>query len=137
MAKYRYAFNEDGDVVDAMNLVRVNGVVEGTYRCMGCDRVMIPKVKGDKRAKHFAHQSSEDACGKESYLHHLAKQVFFDTYTTCLATWLNCPILRESTPLLLEQSILQTPYKNYQRLLQGTVCTLLMQSCALPCDPLV
>lgn len=86
MAKYRYAFNENGDVVDAMDLVRIDGVVEGTYRCMGCNREMVPKVKGDKRIKHFAHKSSEDACGKESYLHYLAKQTFFDVYTKCLET---------------------------------------------------
>lgn len=86
MPTYQYAFDEDGQVVDASDLVRVNGVVEGIYRCIGCNEVLVPKVKGLQRVKHFAHQSARDACGVESYLHHLAKKTFFDVYTRCLET---------------------------------------------------
>lgn len=81
--KYRYALNNTNDLVDIHKLERINRRAGAPYSCLGCGAELIPHL-GQHRAKHFNHQQAQE-CSGETYLHRLAKQVFFDTYTNSLA----------------------------------------------------
>ena len=56
----------------------------GPYTCLGCEAPMIARLKDDKQARHFAHQS-KGKCSGETYLHVLAKHVFKHTWLRCRA----------------------------------------------------
>ena len=53
------------------------------FSCLGCESELVAKVRGKKRAKHFAHKPGT-ACAPETYLHRLGKEVFRETYLACL-----------------------------------------------------
>jgi len=55
----------------------------GEYRCLSCGEALI-SVIGDKRRRHFRHKIISPACSVETYLHEIGKQLFYDTYKSCL-----------------------------------------------------
>lgn len=77
--KYRYALDENQNVIniDSERIIRGND-----YLCISCGKVLRP-VKGEIRQKHFRHKIQVD-CSPETYLHNLAKRMFFKTYSDCL-----------------------------------------------------
>lgn len=85
MPQYRYAHDDHGAIVDITVLPRDCTVPQQTYTCIGCGQPLIAKTKGERRIKHFAHKV-EVGCNGETYLHKLAKTMFFDTYSGCLKT---------------------------------------------------
>ena len=84
--KYRYAL-DDELVID----IRSDEVPRKEYCCLSCGSVLVP-VLGDVRQKHFRHKTQID-CSSETYLHNLAKRVFYQTYSDCLAD--NSPFIFE------------------------------------------
>ena len=76
--KYRYAL-DDGQIID----IQSDEVPRKEYCCLSCGNVLLA-VLGDIRQKHFRHKVQVD-CSSETYLHNLAKRVFYQTYLDCLA----------------------------------------------------
>lgn len=72
MAKYRYAKNENGDIVDIKN---VSG--HGDFICLGCGQLMNANI-GQKNEHCFSHRNCEadNTCRPETYLHALGKEAF-------------------------------------------------------------
>lgn len=85
MAQYRFAFNAAEELIDAYELQPERDSGEKSYTCLGCGEALIAKVKGEKKEKHFAHKAHA-LCSEETYLHRLAKHVFYRTYLDCIAT---------------------------------------------------
>ena len=85
MAQYRFAFNATEELMDAYELQPERDSGEKSYTCLGCGETLIAKVKGEKKEKHFAHKAHA-LCNEETYLHRLAKHVFYRTYLNCIAT---------------------------------------------------
>jgi competence CoiA-like predicted nuclease len=68
--KYRYALDEDHQVVDVEDLTEAD---RKDYECIACGHVLRP-VMGEIRHKHFRHQVEADVeCSGETYLHRLGK----------------------------------------------------------------
>jgi hypothetical protein len=84
VVKYRFAKTIDGVIVDAQSLAE-NDRPDVDFLCIGCDRHLIPKVKGMKRQPHFAHHPGT-TCALETYLHMLGKRVFYDVFNECVAS---------------------------------------------------
>ena len=82
-ARYRYATDRDDRLLAIEDLPREARHTRAPYRCIGCDRELIPKM-GSVVAHHFAHRY-EQACAGETYLHRLAKLTFIENYQRCLA----------------------------------------------------
>lgn len=97
MITYKYAYDSKSQIVDIESLStdHSNIALTENYHCIGCGDRLIPKIKGEKRAKHFSHKSKTSKCSKETYLHRLGKDIFFDTYLRCL---------NEKTPFTIELS---------------------------------
>ena len=54
-------------------MVKIEGAERGTrYFCYGCDRPMVARLKGDFRAKHFAHKAGYAECRGDDALHKAA-----------------------------------------------------------------
>lgn len=87
---YRYAFDEDDNVIDALTLSREEGL--DSYHCPGCQSKLTP-VLSKSRAKHFRHDN-KDNCSSETHLHNLAKRHFYNYYKSAL---------RDGTPIYLKQ----------------------------------
>lgn len=79
--KYRYAINDDNELVDVSNLNR-NELNGQKFYSIDFHSELIPKL-GDKVSKHFAHKGDSEG-NNESYLHALGKKVFADGYQKCL-----------------------------------------------------
>ena len=79
--KYRYALDEDQQVVDVEDLTEAD---RKDYECIACGHVLCP-VMGKIRRKHFRHQADVE-CSGETYLHWLGKLVFRQVYRQCLDT---------------------------------------------------
>lgn len=76
--KYQYALDESRTIdIGSDHIVRGK-----EYTCLSCSNVLIP-VLGEFRQKHFRHKIQVD-CSAETYLHNLAKRMFFRTYNECL-----------------------------------------------------
>lgn len=76
--KYQYALDESRTIdIGSDNVVRGK-----EYACLSCGNVLIP-VLGEFRQKHFRHKIQVE-CSSETYLHNLAKRMFFQTYNECL-----------------------------------------------------
>lgn len=81
--KYRYALSSNNSLVDVNELIPSERYDHAPYSCLGCTSELVPHL-GKIRTKHFVHKH-EQPCSSETYLHRLAKQTFFDTYTSALA----------------------------------------------------
>lgn len=80
MIKYTHAYNEEDEIIDVKSLNRDMHL--GKFHCIGCEKELIPRL-GEKRQKHFAHKVDQN-CSPETYLHRLAKNIFYDLYKDCL-----------------------------------------------------
>lgn len=78
--KYRYALDDHQLVIDINSDLAIKGK---DYTCLSCGKVLRP-VKGEIRQKHFRHKA-QVTCSPETYLHNLAKQIFYQVYSECLA----------------------------------------------------
>lgn len=76
--KYRYAYNQENEITDISLASR-----KETYFCISCGNILIPKL-GSNRLHHFAHKFVTQGCSSETYLHKLAKTIFFTEYKKCL-----------------------------------------------------
>lgn len=77
--KYQYAIDESRTID-----IGSDKVVRGKeYTCLSCGNALIP-VLGEIRQKHFRHKNQIE-CSSETYLHNLAKRMFFQTYKECLS----------------------------------------------------
>lgn len=83
--QYLYAHDAAGTVVSAEELSPEREDWAEPFLCLGCDTELVAKVRGEKRAKHFAHKPGT-TCAPETYLHRLGKEVFHETYLACLAS---------------------------------------------------
>lgn len=82
--KYQYALNSKNEIVVINDLTKTDETRRGIYRCISCEQLLRP-ILGEVRKKHFRHVV-EGNCNPETYLHQLAKRLFFQVYTNCLAT---------------------------------------------------
>jgi hypothetical protein len=80
--KYRYALSCNNALVDVYTLDSSQRRLGAPYVCLGCATELVPRL-GEHRVKHFAHKQEQN-CPAETYLHRLAKQAFFETYTHAL-----------------------------------------------------
>ncbi len=80
--KFRYALDANNKIVD-VNELEKNKINKDDqqYTCIGCKSKLIP-ILGELKSKHFRHLQS--ICSGETYLHKLAKEVFYQTYKNCL-----------------------------------------------------
>lgn len=83
--QHRYAIDQGEQLIDVHNLDRAS-VPEGTiFKCIGCGGDQVACL-GKIRQNYFKHKNNTLSCADETYLHQLAKRVFFDEYTKCLKT---------------------------------------------------
>lgn len=83
--QYRFGRTADGAVVDIHQLDESARVQ--SFLCIGCGGRLVPHLKDDLRARHFAHHRPSLACSaRETYLHLAAKALFAQTYRHCLET---------------------------------------------------
>lgn len=94
--RYRYALDGTGRPVDAFGLTRAQINPEQTFWCVACTGELIAKL-GDIKTKHFAHKSLTSGCAYETYLHQLAKRVFYDEYSRCLESKQPFTLIRTET----------------------------------------
>ena len=80
MIQYSYASDTKGRIVKITSLNRNKDL--GTYYCVNCGTELIPRL-GKIRRKHFAHKEERE-CSYETYLHKLAKKIFYNSYLACL-----------------------------------------------------
>lgn len=81
MIKYKYAINENEDLVSIDNLNNHNRK-KSRYFCISCGKELIARL-GKVKVHHFAHKKAL-TCSEETYLHSLGKRLFFDNYSDCL-----------------------------------------------------
>lgn len=116
--KYRYALDENQCVIEIGSELVVKSK---DYICLSCGKILRP-VKGQIRKKHFRHKVHVD-CSSETYLHNLAKLVFFQTYNECLANnrpYLieykvpkHCDVCRENGPCNIGYEVKKTDLTRY------------------------
>jgi len=82
--KYQYALNSKDEILNINALTKNDENRREIYRCISCEKSLRP-VLGEVRKKHFRHVV-EANCNPETYLHQLAKRLFFQVYTDCLET---------------------------------------------------
>ena len=78
--KYRYALDHNNQIIEISSNLVIRGI---DYVCLSCGKTLRP-VKGKIRKNHFRHKA-QVICSFESYLHNLAKLMFFQTYSDCLS----------------------------------------------------
>jgi hypothetical protein len=82
VVQYRFAHSSEKRIVDASVLATQEFPKKSEFFCLVCERSLIAKVRGGKKQPHFAHHPGAD-CHPETYLHRLAKLVFFEVYNQC------------------------------------------------------
>jgi len=82
MVQYQYAKGHDGTSVNVQTLTNDQRYKLSPYTCYGCNSELIPNLC-IKKNNYFSHKSTNN-CSKETYLHCLAKEMFFKKYSDCL-----------------------------------------------------
>jgi hypothetical protein len=82
--KYRFALDDTGKSTDVRSLRSRENIAGRTFQCLACGEPMIARLGLDV-THHFAHKPN-NTCSGETYLHRLAKQVFLEEYTSCVAS---------------------------------------------------
>jgi len=80
--KYKYAKNCSKEIVFIEDLENAKQVRSEKFTCISCENELLPRL-GKIRQKHFAHRHHHE-CSKETYLHRLAKETFYQEYSYCL-----------------------------------------------------
>ena len=78
--KYKYALDTSGEIISIDQVVPSN---RSEYKCLSCGGKLVA-VLGEKRQKHFRHAVVTESCSLETYLHHMGKLLFYETYQSCL-----------------------------------------------------
>lgn len=82
MIKFKYALNSLKEIIHINSLERDKLSKNEKFVCISCENELIPRL-GKERQKHFAHKK-ELNCSGETYLHNLAKLLFYQEYNKCL-----------------------------------------------------
>lgn len=80
--KYKYAYQNNGEVIDINDIESEDRTLYAPYICVGCNKELSPRI-GKIRRKYFAHKQTVN-CSPESYLHQLAKLRFYKLYSEAL-----------------------------------------------------
>lgn len=83
--KHRYALDQNDQIIDIDGLERSSVPAGKVFKCIGCGGDQVACL-GKIRQKHFKHKNTTFTCSDETYLHQLAKRVFYAEYTKCLET---------------------------------------------------
>jgi hypothetical protein len=83
--QHRYAIDHEEQLIDVHNLDRASVPAGTIFKCVGCGGDQVACL-GAVRQKHFKHKINTLSCSEETYLHQLAKRVFYSEYTKCLET---------------------------------------------------
>lgn len=75
--QYPFAYDEKDSLVCIDDVLKENRY-EHKYHCPCCGHEMEPRL-GDHNAHCFAHVSGRK-CGKETYVHHMAKQILEEKF---------------------------------------------------------
>lgn len=81
--KHRYALDQNDQLIDVDDLERSSVPAGMVFKCIGCGGDQVACL-GKIRQKHFKHKNNNFSCADETYLHQLAKRVFYSEYTKCL-----------------------------------------------------
>ena len=96
MIKYSYALTDQEEII---HVDSITPETKNTYKyyCLGCGKELIPRL-GKVRQNHFAHKVQQDmsSCSIETYLHHTAKILLYDSIKTKIA---------DQDPLYLNYSV--------------------------------
>lgn len=105
MVQYRFALNEENQVIDIDKVIIGD---KNTFICLGCEQPLIAK-KGPIRVHHFAHKHNDLHCSLETYLHKLGKKYFEELFLNSKKT---------NTPLIIQHNM-RCNYKERFSLLRG------------------
>ncbi len=84
MIKYRYALDQNDNIVDIQDLNQSNLSKNDIFYSLDFKQIVIPRL-GLIRVKHFSHKPNTKLLGSsETYLHALGKKVFINEYNKCL-----------------------------------------------------
>ncbi|PHE64383.1 hypothetical protein COF68_05975 [Bacillus toyonensis] len=90
--KFYYALNST-DTIVSIEDVPIENKDRDTYRCPECNEYFIPRVKGTKRTRHFAHKPDSNCTStNESILHFNSKNFLTKTINSLGDLNLNCPV---------------------------------------------
>lgn len=81
MVKYLYAKDETEKLID-INSLNEDNRNKTKFLCICCGNELIAKL-GKIKVHHFAHKK-DVTCSRETYLHRLGKQLFYEHYIDCL-----------------------------------------------------
>lgn len=85
---YQYGW-ENGKLIHISQLreVELSDRKQRNFTCLACQKPLITRI-GKVRQAHYAHKCSEDSnsCNGETYLHRLAKILFYQAYSQAIAT---------------------------------------------------
>lgn len=77
MIQYMYALDSVNKIHHISEVTSANRYAQ--YFCPGCRHIFIPRL-GKIREHHFAHKHETSNCSFESYLHEIAKYVFYERF---------------------------------------------------------
>lgn len=83
MIQYRYAKGTSDVLYDIFLMNESSRRLGAPYFCLGCNGELIPNIPTTKKTKYFSHKINQN-CSTETYLHKLAKRVFYENYTAAL-----------------------------------------------------
>ena len=83
MLTYRYARGANGVAFDILELEDETRRAGAPYSCYGCGGELTPNIPKTAKTKYYSHKA-EQSCSKETYLHKLAKEIFYQSYTEAL-----------------------------------------------------
>ena len=83
MLTYRYAKGADGTAFDILGMEDKTRRTGAPYSCYGCGGELIPNIPKSSKTKYYSHKADQ-SCSKETYLHKLAKAIFYESYTEAL-----------------------------------------------------
>jgi len=83
--KHRYALDHHDQLIDVDDLERSSVPAGMVFKCIGCGGDQVACL-GKIRQKHFKHKNTTLTCSDETYLHQLAKRVFYAEYIKCIET---------------------------------------------------
>jgi hypothetical protein len=92
--QHRYAIDHEEQLIDVHNLDRASVPAGTIFKCVGCGGDQVACL-GEINQKHFKHKKSTPSCSDETYLHQLAKKVFFLEYSKCIESKIPFNLIRK------------------------------------------
>lgn len=81
--KHRYALDQNDQLIDVDDLERSSVPTGMVFKCIGCGGDQVACL-GKIRQKHFKHKNNNYSCADQTYLHQLAKRIFYTEYIKCI-----------------------------------------------------